>query len=184
MRGLAQPLPLAWEELNASLMNLEKVQTGTVLRFITQSTADIAAILGHASCEHCLLEKETMLKGENFKAGQLSTNIRNRKTLTKDQNILDIIKGDSIDFTEKPSYQNFARNPSFSNGEAKLIEKETDKMIEKGIIRETYHKSNEFVSPIFIKHKQDGGTRLILNLKKLNKYVKYEQFKMDNIKSV
>ena len=45
-------------------------------------------------------------------------------------------------------------------------------MIEKGIIKETYHESNEFVSPIFIKHKQDGGIRLILNLKKLNKYVK------------
>ena len=57
-------------------------------------------------------------------------------------------------------------------------------MIEKGIIKETYHESNEFVSPIFIKHKQDRRIRLIINLKKLNKYVKYEHFKMDNIKSV
>ena len=41
-----------------------------------------------------------MLKVENFKAGQLSTKIRNWKTLTKDQNILNIIKEDSIDFIE------------------------------------------------------------------------------------
>ena len=53
-------------------------------------------------------------------------------------------------------------------------------MIEKGIIKETYHESNEFVSPIFIKHKQDGGIRFI----NINKYVKYEHFKMENIKSV
>ena len=39
-------------------------------------------------------------------------------------------------------------------------------MIEKGIVKETYHESNEIVSPIFIKHKQDEGIRLILNLKK------------------
>ena len=49
-------------------------------------------------------------------------------------------------------------------------------MIEKGIIEETYHESNEFVSPIFIKHKQDEGIRLTPNLKKLKKNVKYEHF--------
>ena len=57
-------------------------------------------------------------------------------------------------------------------------------MIEKGIIKERYHESSEFVSPILINHKQDRGIRLIISLKKLNKYVKYEYFKMDNIKSV
>ena len=47
-----------------------------------------------------------------------------------------------------------------------------------------YHEGNEFVSPIFIRHKQDGEIRLILNVKKLNKYVKYQHFNMKNIKSV
>ena len=46
--------------------------------------------------------KELMSKVENFKAGQLSTKIKNWKTLTKDRNILNIIKGDSIDFINKP----------------------------------------------------------------------------------
>ena len=30
----------------------------------------------------------------------------------------------------------------------------------------------------------DGGTRLILNLKELNEFVKYEHFKMDGIKTI
>ena len=59
--------------------------------------------------------KELLLKVENFRAGQLSTKIKNWKTLTKDQNILNIIKGDSIDFINIPPCQHFARNPSFSN---------------------------------------------------------------------
>ena len=64
-----------------------------------------------------------MLKVENLKAGQLSTNIRNWKTLNKDQNILDIIKGDSMDFIEKPPCQHFARNTSFPNEEENLLKK-------------------------------------------------------------
>ena len=43
-----------------------------------------------------------MLKVENFKAGQLFTKIKNWKTLTKDWNMLNIIKGGSIDFINKP----------------------------------------------------------------------------------
>ena len=42
----------------------------------------------------------------------------------------------------------------------------------------------EYVSPIFITPKSDGGYRLILNLKRLNEEVVYNHFKMDNIKAV
>ena len=39
-------------------------------------------------------------------------------------------------------------------------------------------------SQIFIVKKPDGGTQLVLNLKKLNELVKYEHFKMDRIKTI
>ena len=57
-------------------------------------------------------------------------------------------------------------------------------MLHKQIIGETTHESTEFVSPVFIVKKPDGGTRLILNLKELNEFVKYEHFKMDDIKTI
>ena len=57
-------------------------------------------------------------------------------------------------------------------------------MLHKQILREITHDSTELVSPIVIVKKTDGGTRLILNLKELNEFVKYENYKMDGIKTI
>ena len=59
-----------------------------------------------------------------------------------------------------------------------------EEMLHKQIIRETTDECIEFVSAIFIVKKPDGGTRLILNLKELNEFVKYEHFKIDGIKTI
>ena len=77
-----------------------------------------------------------------------------------------------------------AKNPSFSPEKEVEIQVILEEMLHKQIIRETAHESTEFVSPIFIVKKPDGGTRLILNLKELNEFVKYEHFKMDGIKTI
>ena len=79
--------------------------------------------------------------------------------------MLDIIKGDSIEFTQVPPNKHFASNPNFTKQEEFLIEKEIEKLIHKGIIG-------------------DGGIRLILNPKRMNEYVKYHHFKMESIRSV
>ena len=57
-------------------------------------------------------------------------------------------------------------------------------MLHKQSIRETTHETTKFVSPIFMVKKPVGGTRLVLNLKELNEFVKYEHFKMDDIKII
>jgi hypothetical protein len=51
----------------------------------------------------------------------------------------------------------------------------------KGVISQTLHEPGEFISRIFIRPKKDGTYRLILNLKKLNNFVKYHHFKMETI---
>ena len=51
-------------------------------------------------------------------------------------------------------------------------------------IKETCHEEKEFVSPIFISHKSNGGIRLILNLKQLNKNIDYHHFKMESINTI
>ena len=77
-----------------------------------------------------------------------------------------------------------AKNLSFSPEEEVEIQIIMEEMLHKRIIRETTHESTEFASPIFIVKKPDGGTRLILNFKELNEFVKFEHFKMDGTKTI
>ena len=95
-----------------------------------------------------------------------------------------MVRGDTIKFENDIPIKYTAKNPSFSPEEEVEIQVILQEMLHKQIIRETTHESAEFVSPIFIVKKPDGGTILILNLKELNEFVKYEHFKMDGIKTI
>lgn len=64
--------------------------------------------------------------------------------------------------------QYLAHNPKFTVQEELLIDKALEK---KETVQEV-----EFVSTIFIPAKSYGGVRLILNLKRLTEFVKYEHF--------
>ena len=57
-------------------------------------------------------------------------------------------------------------------------------MVDKKIVTKSSYEEGEYRSPIFPIMKPDGGIRIILNLKELNKSVEYLHFKMDNIKVV
>ena len=76
--------------------------------------------------------------------------------MTNDANILSIIFGDKIKFVDAPKIQHKARSPKFSGEEINLIKDEIDKLLSKGIIKETCHEDKEFVSPIFASHKING----------------------------
>ena len=95
-----------------------------------------------------------------------------------------MVRGDTIEFENDIPTKHNAKNRSFSPVEEVEIQVILEEMLHKRIIRATTHESTEFVSPIFIVKKPDGGTRLILNLKELNGFVKYEHFKMDGIKTI
>ena len=95
-----------------------------------------------------------------------------------------MVRGDTIEFENDIPTKHNAKNPSFSPVEEEEIQVILEEMLHKRIIRETTHESTEFVSPIFIVKKPDGRTRLILNLKELNDFIKYEHFKMDGINTI
>ena len=123
-------------------------------------------------------------KVNNFRGSQLEKHVRQWRKLTNDPNILLIISGEKTEFTDAPRIQYEARSLNFSDEEINLIKDEIDKLLTKGIIEDTCHEKKEFVSPVFISHKSNGGIKLIINLKQLNKKIEYHHFKMDSINTI
>ena len=95
-----------------------------------------------------------------------------------------MVKEDTIEFENDIPKKHNAKIPRFSPEEELEIQVTLEEILHKQIIRETTHEATEFVSPIFIVKKPNGGSRLILNLKELNEFVKYEYFKMDGINTI
>jgi len=121
--------------------------------------------------------------GIQFNGGQVCKYVQQWKQITSNKYVLDIIKGDVIDFNGQPPIKHFSEN-SIKLKDENLLQLELEKLLNKGIIKKTIHEPVEYVSPIFITQKSDGGIRLILNLKNLNKCVKFQHFKMHTIKDV
>ena len=104
--------------------------------------------------------------------------------ITSDQEILQTVKGLRIIVNDDlPESRNFQY--PLGKEEELFVDKEINRLLKKGIIRESCHEPGEWISPIFTRPKSDGdGYRLILNLKKLNEVSDYQHFKMDTMVSV
>ena len=61
---------------------------------------------------------------------------------------------------------------------------EINKLIGKCVIECSGHEKGEFISPIFLRSKSDGTSKLILIMKILNKSLEYNHFKMEATHSV
>ena len=51
-------------------------------------------------------------------------------------------------------------------------------------IVQTYAEKEDFFSSVFLRVKNHGNYRMILNLKKLNKYIDPKHFKMESLQNV
>ena len=89
-----------------------------------------------------------------------------------------VIYDGDFSFNENPMDMNI-----WSIEESFLIKKIT-KLDEKVVIWKPIHKEGEFISPISFVLKPPDCFRLILNLKKLNEFLFYVQFKMETINSM
>ena len=54
----------------------------------------------------------------------------------------------------------------------------------KGVIVECSRETGDFLSNVFTRQKKDGTFRTILNLKYLNEFVQYQDFKMESLLDV
>ena len=116
-----------------------------------------------------------------WQAGQLAHHKQAWEQITSDRWILQIIMGVNIEFTSTPFQAIAPSENTFSKVESEAIDLELHKLLQKVVICQFPHEPGEYISQIFIRPKKDGTYRLILNLKKLNKFVRYHHFKMETI---
>jgi len=120
-----------------------------------------------------------------FKAGNISTAFNSWESITSDPDVLQTVSGLQIEFEGSiPPETNLHTGDHFKREEKLFIMQEIDRLLQKKVIVPCQHEYGEFISPIFLVPKSDGGFRLILNLKKLNEFMPYVHFKMDTIEKV
>ena len=120
---------------------------------------------------------------ESFTAGQLSYHIDHWRQLTSDNEILQTILGEKIQFIAIPQQRCFPNN-SIASIHHDAVHNEIMELVKKRVIVKCSREEGDFVSPIFTVPKKDGNLRLILNLKKLNEYVEFFHFKMEDISTI
>ena len=116
------------------------------------------------------------LEADNFQAGQLPYFVNEWRTLTSDTEILETVTGQHIELNETPVQINPRLQPCWGEKEACIIDTEISDLLSKGVITESVHECDEFISTIFLRPKEDGTHRMIPNLKSLDQYVTYYHF--------
>ncbi|XP_068098726.1 uncharacterized protein [Hyperolius riggenbachi] len=119
--------------------------------------------------------------------GRLAHFFENWESLFQNEWLLKIIlEGYRLEFTEVPPTRFFLTSLPPSQAMSSALQVAVSDLLEKRVIRQVprCQEGRGFYSPIFLVQKQGGDYRLILNLKLLNKSIKYRKFKMDNIRSV
>ena len=117
----------------------------------------------------------------HFRGGQIGLRRLAWEQLTSDPYVLGMVSGVQFSFVGDTPCRHYCSNARFSSADTAFLQVELNRLISLGVICETQHESDEFVSPIFLVDKKDGGKRLILNLKDLNPHLEYHHFKMHDI---
>ena len=75
--------------------------------------------------------------------------------LTKDPEILEIVKGFTVPFLKNPTQERVLQTPHMGQEQADLIHVEIENMLKKGAIQQTEHQAGEFLSNIFLVGERD-----------------------------
>ena len=108
--------------------------------------------------------------------------------LTKDQIILEIVKGYRIPSLSRPLQQQLPREIHLNLKEKSVVVEEIENLLKKVAIEKVHMKKvfakSQFVSNLFPVKKRDGGNRPVINLKNLNQYIPHHHFKMEGLQSL
>ena len=129
-------------------------------------------------------ELQVSQSADMFVAGGICKKILEWKKLTSDKEILSNVEGLRINFENLPRSNKQPLQYSFLGDERNKVNVEVQKLLEQKVIKLSQHERGQVTSPIFIREKADGTSRLILNLKELNKDVEKLHFKMDTLSTI
>ena len=104
--------------------------------------------------------------------GRLRFFISAWEKFTKDKFILQCVEGYKIPFRLKPRQKFFVNRSIKSPAEIGTLEVAIRLLEEKGAVIRCKHSRGQFLSSFFVVPKPDGSSRFIINLKKLNKYIR------------
>lgn len=96
--------------------------------------------------------------------------------------MLGAIQGFKLPFHVKPFQTKPPISHKFSENESKSINECIKKLLVSGAIETAEVTHGQFLSNIFVVPKSDGGSRLVINLKDLNNFIKAPHFKMEDIR--
>ena len=126
---------------------------------------------------------EETIDSVSLPAGRLRWFYGAWKKITEDTIILQWVLGYNIPFVSPPRQSGVPTEAHWSSDELNQIPNILNQLSHKGVIRKCEPTTGQFVSGIFVIQKPDGFSRLILNLKKLNKFIKTEHFKLEDLRS-
>ena len=108
---------------------------------------------------------------QDFEAGQLRKFVDEWCKLTSDPFILDIVKHCHLGIEEQNITHLFSEEVEyrFNDDEKVIMNKEIDNLLRLKVIKETHKQECQIISPVFLRKKKDGGYRMVINLKKLNR---------------
>ena len=115
--------------------------------------------------------------------GRLKNFVDRWSMLTKNPWVLQSVQGHYLEFKLTPPTVPPSRGVSLSANQRDILNQEVHDLIQKRAIEEVDSKGG-FYSPLFVVPKKDGGWRPIINLKRLNAYLKVSHFKMESIMSL
>lgn len=116
-------------------------------------------------------------------AGRLKKFYKEWRKITRDRELLNIIRGYKIPFKSIPVQNHEPSEHSFSEIEFKAVDEAVEKLLVIGAVEEVVPCSDQFVSNVFVVPKPDGTFRLIINLKPLNEFIENEHFKMEDYRT-
>ena len=117
------------------------------------------------------------------RAGNIANCKRAWRELTSDRWLLKCVNGMEIQFLVWP-VQNRVPHPfRLSKEEIEFVDNELTGLLEKQVIKLVEPVRGQWISNIFLRPKQNGKFRMILDLTELNKLIKYEHFKMFNLRT-
>ncbi|KAI9565203.1 reverse transcriptase [Daphnia sinensis] len=134
---------------------------------------------------HTLLLNFSLLESPQRIGGRISCFASNWVLVSSDPWVLQVVsEGAWLDLESTPCQMACPTEVAMSLEMQALCDKEVMDLLEKQAISEVVDRSPGFVSSLFVIPKKSGGFRPIINLKPLNKFVRYEHFKMEGLETV